>query len=294
MSSNKKIKLVYWIYPNFGDALGPFLVNKLSNKEIIHRNLYKNFTTLLRSLPRSIKSRNFSTYKHLLFPWERNFLTVGSIISRGTKFSKIWGSGFMNENENFNGGEIYAVRGKFTKEKLIKMGFQCPDIYGDPALLLPLIIPANSKKNDIGIIPHWKETEYFKRTYGNIYKIIDLETTDINKVVSEITSCKMILSTSLHGIIVSHAYGIPALWIRKGYIDTDGFKFKDYFSSVDISLYEGFEDIDRILESKENIELLFKQNQNITLPQKSIKQIQTDLINSAPFEIVKSIKEKLE
>lgn len=42
----------------------------------------------------------------------------------------------------------------------------------------------------------------------------------------------MILSSSLHGIIFSHAYGIPAYHIEfHDLLDNGNFKFNDYYSS---------------------------------------------------------------
>jgi pyruvyltransferase len=71
------------------------------------------------------------------------------------------------------------------------------------------------KKNEIGIIPHYLDLAYFKVNYSKEYKIIDLTTNDVEGIITEICSCKKILSTSLHGIIVAQAYNIPALWIKK-------------------------------------------------------------------------------
>ena len=125
---------------------------------------------------------------------------------------------------------------------------------------------------------------------SKMYKIIDLRTTDIESVICEILSCKYILSTSLHGIIVSHAYGIPALWMEKGYIDTDGFKFNDYFSSVGISPYTAFKNYDEILSEDFNIENFFELNKECALPNVSIRDIQKSLLSVAPFKIKEKYK----
>ncbi|KAF5280088.1 hypothetical protein FQR65_LT15078 [Abscondita terminalis] len=129
-------------------------------------------------------------------------------------------------------------------------------VYGDPALLLPLWLkPSEKKKYKLGIIPHWGEVDFFMENYGHLYQIIDLRTKNVEEIVEEIAKCEYVLSTSLHGLIVAHAYGIPALWIKKGYIGTDGFKFKDYFSSVNIPFYDGFECLDEIFHPEKWIEL---------------------------------------
>jgi hypothetical protein len=47
------------------------------------------------------------------------------------------------------------------------------------------------------------------------------------------------VSSSLHGIIIAHSYGIPAAWIAISEIHGSGvsadFKFLDYYSSVGLS-----------------------------------------------------------
>lgn len=164
----------------------------------------------------------------------------------------------MNQNEHIRGGKILAVRGRLTNEKIINDGYKGCNVFGDPALLLPLIVkPSSEKKYNLAIIPHWREYDYFQSKYGGQYKVLDIRTTDVEYFVKELTLCKYVLSSSLHGIILSHAYNIPALWIKHGYIDTDGFKFYDYFSSVELPFYNGFDDFDQYLKNN-SWKLLFE------------------------------------
>lgn len=281
------IKLVYWNKPNFGDILSPYIIGKLSGKKIAYKSGYLGKLKSFKRLIKYLLLFQFKNINSILFPWEKNLLGIGSIISCGNEHSTIWGSGFISEKENFHGGKILAVRGKFTNDKLSGMGFQGTTIWGDPALLIPLLIkPAELKTYSIGIIPHWSEVDFFKKKYGNDFKIIDLRTRDIEHVIKEITSCEYVLSTSLHGIIVSHAYNIPTLWIKKQTLHADDIKFKDYFSSVNIPIYEGFTEIDNYFTSNHNWRNLFKENQDKYLPQVNIQTIQQNLLNCAPFKIV--------
>lgn len=286
------IKLVYWNQVNLGDLLSPFIVGKLSGLSIIHKDLYvlgiRGQINLLLSYLQGKISR--SEFLETLFFFEKNLLAVGSILAWGNKRSIIWGSGFMNKNESFRGGQIYAVRGKLTNEKLFSMGFKGCNVVGDPALLLPLFIsPVETKMYDIAIIPHWREFNYFQSEYGKRYKILDIRTTNIEGFIAELTSCRYVLSTSLHGIIISHAYGISALWIKKGYIDTDGFKFHDYFSSVEIPFYDGILDFDSYLR-KNSWQELFTKYEKYVLPHTSIELMQKRLISVFPFELLDCYK----
>lgn len=288
--TSKKIRLVYWNKPNFGDLLSPYIIGKLSGKNIVYKESYYGLKYCIRRTCKLILSGNIKDIQSIHYCWEKDLLAIGSIISWGNKHSIVWGSGFINENEKFKGGIVYAVRGKYTDKKLKKDGFNGTSVYGDPALLIPLFIsPSKTKDTDIAIIPHWSETDYFKEKYGNKYKIIDLRTTNIKQVISEITSCSKILSTSLHGIIVSHAYGIPALWIRHNALHDSNFKFYDYFSSVGIKEYEGLTNIDEILSSTQNYISCFNYNKSLSLPNTDINLIQKKLLSVAPFKITINI-----
>ncbi|WP_304315513.1 polysaccharide pyruvyl transferase family protein [Phocaeicola plebeius] len=285
-----KINLVYywWGGENFGDYLSPFIVEKMikGDVQIIRKRVfisndfyYRFFKLLVRKLLR-LTSEKISDY---LKPGEKSLLAIGSILTYSNKNSLIWGSGFMNENETFHGGTILAVRGRKTNEKIIAAGGKGCTVWGDPALLLPLfILPAKEQgKFPLGVIPHWRETSYFEEMYSDSCKVINLNTSEIEYVVREITSCKAILSSSLHGIIVAHAYGIPAIWIKRGYIDTDGFKFADYFSSVNIDFYPGFENYDELIRCEDSRNKLFKKN--IALPNVDLYDLQQQLIRVFPY-----------
>lgn len=280
-----KINLIYWDSNNFGDALSPMLIEELSGLKTQHKlSPFSKYNA--RLLLKRLIGGEFYRLKSILFPWQKTLLCIGSIMSWGKQNSLIWGSGFMNKCDPFNGGHTYAVRGQLTNEKLLREGFKACNVYGDPALLLPLWIkPASGKKHKLGIVPHWHEVDFFIENYGNEYHIIDLRTCDISKVVNEITSCEYILSTSLHGVIVAHAYAIPSLWIEKGYIDTDGFKFHDYFSSVNIPLYNGFSDIEQILKDEISWKSLFENNTDKIIMQFPLHDLQHGLLNAAPFPL---------
>lgn len=289
----KKINLIYWDSDNFGDALSPLLIEELSGIQTQHK-LSPLSKYNVRVLFKRLSEFQFYRLKSILFPWQKTLLCVGSIMSWGKKKSAIWGSGFMNKSDSFEGGRTYAVRGKLTDRKLTEGGFDCCPVYGDPALLLPLwIAPRSEKYYKLGIIPHWHEVDYFLENYKDKYHIIDLRTRDVNKIVNEIMACEYVLSTSLHGVIVAHAYNIPSLWIKKGYIDTDGFKFHDYFSSVDIPFYDGLSDIEGILENEDSWKACFEQNKDKILMNSLLSDIQSGLLRSAPFPLKEKYKKMI-
>ena len=281
----KRVNLIYWSGNNFGDELSPQLIHEISGLPVQYKTWDPSPFLRWKSVLSKICRFRLGELKSILWPSESSVVGVGSVIRWGNERSLIWGSGFMNEDDPFRGGQTFAVRGALTNQKLQKMGFPACHIYGDPAVLLPLWIqPRVAKKHKLGIIPHWKEVDFFIDNYSDKYHIIDLRTNDVKSVVEEICMCEHVLSTSLHGLIVAHAYHIPALWLKKGYIDTDGFKFKDYFSSVNITAYEGFSDYEQLLDIG-TWQQLFHDYSNLSVAQIELENMQKDLLKKAPFPL---------
>ena len=280
------IRLISWNEsPNFGDILSPYIVSRLCDSKIELKRA---------ALPLANFAKCLVRYPHLLpkfvLPFQKNLLAVGSVLNLGNSRSVIWGSGFMNGDDAFFGGEVCAVRGQCTERKIMMAGGSACGVYGDPALLLPLLYnPVIKKKHKTGIIPHWREIDAFSTDFRECH-VIDLRTDDVETVIDDILSCERVLSSSLHGLIVAHAYGIPALWVKRGDIGTDGFKFMDYFSSVGISSYDGFAELQNILKSEDSIDSLFIRESSKALPHSSLKEIRNRLLDAAPFPLKRKYK----
>ncbi len=280
------IPLVYWNVPNFGDMLSPYIVNRTSGMDIKYKECYRGGRYIITETIKRLTGYIDKSLDSINYPFQRNILAIGSILAWGNGNSYVWGSGFMNYNDTFRGDKTFAVRGKLSDLKLQKMGFKGCNVYGDPAILLPMLFnPQSVKKYKYGVVPHIVETDYFYHKYPDC-KIIDLRNNDVESVVEEICSCEVILSTSLHGIIVAHAYGTPALWIKKHHINTDGFKFFDYFSSVGIPNYNGIEDFEDFINSESRVKEVFDKYETYCLPKIGLNQIQNQLLEVAPFNVI--------
>ena len=223
----KKIKLFWYKVPfgkkNFGDELGPYLVEKLSGNKVayiplIHKGLNKK--TLL-TYPRALFTQklNFNdiidNIKYLLGKDRNIIITIGSIITWHTNPKCIiWGSGIMSKNDNVNNAVFLAVRGKYTQKRLEELGYVVPKTIGDPAILSPLVYESkrSTKRFKVGIIPHhFHFDEINSRIKENEeVKIINL-LDSVEDVINDINSCEVTITSSLHGIIVPHAYGIKSL-----------------------------------------------------------------------------------
>lgn len=167
---------------------------------------------------------------------EANCLCIGSIAHKSSPGKIILGSGIIDSNTKVNGRADWKfVRGPKTRDRVLAAGGKCPPIYGDPALLLPKFCRESSKEYDVGIVPHFVDYEYVNNTYKN-YKIIDVINDNPLEVAKEITKCRYIISSSLHGIIAAHAYNIPAAWVKfSDKLAGDGIKFVDHYESIGLT-----------------------------------------------------------
>ena len=180
-------------------------------------------------------------------PKNADGIAIGSIAKFARSGTKVWGSGMPRETDTLAADAIWsAVRGPLSREAILKAGGTVPEIYGDPAVLLPEIYnPEVEKTADIGIIPHVLQEERIRRNLerspgSDRVKLISLRAgrfDQIEDVIRQIKSCREIVSTSLHGVIVAHAYGIPCQSARVvGEEEVgDSFKMRDYKLSVGLN-----------------------------------------------------------
>ena len=168
------------------------------------------------------------------------YVTAGSILAHVDNKSIVWGSGIIEYDTKVARATFLAVRGPKTRKNLILQNHNVPEVYGDPALLLPKYYSSKiPRKYKIGIIPHFVDYPLVSDWYINSseIKIINLLNNSVETVIDEIRSCEHIISSSLHGIIVSHAYGISAVWVKfSDKLFGDDIKFEDYFESEVIDI----------------------------------------------------------
>lgn len=171
-----------------------------------------------------------------------NLILVGSYLIAADAHSHICGAGFISAESSLSRLQtaprfIHCVRGPLTAELLEKQGIPCPKVYADPGILAPELFPRIVvTKHKIGIIPHFLDANlpWISSCRIKGIPIIDV-LSPLDEFFSVMNECEVILSSSLHGIIFAHAYGIPALWIElSSNVIGNGFKFYDYYLSVSI------------------------------------------------------------
>lgn len=268
----KTIRLYWWseihiqkkAKENYGDLLGKYLVEKISGKKVIWLRANRFY---LRNL------------------WKPVYVTIGSVLEHIGNHCIVWGSGISNFDAQIAKATFTAVRGPLSRKRIIELGHDCPKVYGDPALLLPLYFEnIQSEKYELGVIPHINDytlvQEIVKK--NNSICIIDLLTNDIEETTRQIQSCKRIISSSLHGIIVAHAYNIPAVQVKfSNAIYGDGVKYRDYFLSVGLQPY--FPEM-VINEFDDGYYVKHVENHKNNLPdQENIRMLQRGLLQVCPF-----------
>ncbi len=195
---------------NWGDALNPFLIRAISGVPV-----------------------QFTRHPRLL-----KYLVVGSIVHAADANTVVWGAGAIDSAVRIGcrPRRVCAVRGPLTRELLRAQDVDVPEVYGDPALLMPRFYnPEVQVRYDAGLVPHYVDKGHpWLRQYEDDDRIliIDVEG-DTFSFIRKLRQCRHIISSSLHGIICADAYGVPATWVEfSDDVIGDGFKFRDYFASI--------------------------------------------------------------
>ncbi|WP_313028784.1 polysaccharide pyruvyl transferase family protein [Soonwooa sp.] len=293
---------------NFGDALNPYIVEKISNAKVRFVNIHyfgysrfffvKSISAALLNGEMKINEYFMNLYFYFLNR-PKVLIAIGSVLQTIKSSNAIvWGSGIIASDNYFANADFRAVRGKFSQKRLRELGYHVPNVIGDPAILLPLIYQAKKKekKYKMGLIPHFIHFENFQKYGSDDILIINL-LDPIEKILEEINSCEITLSTSLHGIIVSHAYGIPSIWCSDQTLKLwgDDIKFSDYFSSVAIDVYKPI-DVNNLSKSiDENFKIIHEIQQPSRIPSEEIiREIQLNLLNAFPYTLRESFEYLLE
>lgn len=215
-----------------------------------------NFGDLLT--PIILKHYGFTPYFE--YPKKAKAAVVGTILSIvSDKFDGyVLGSGWDKDKScTFPNAKFLGVRGLLTKERL---HLNDTVTIGDPGLLISEIVKFDlrKKKFKLGIIPHESEIDnpFIKKLEKKLPKsdatIINPRNVNAESVLQQICECENIVSSSLHGLIVSDSYGIPNGRIKITEIDSSNdFKFRDYYTSLEKPLetyfISGNEDIDQLI-----------------------------------------------
>ena len=145
--------------------------------------------------------------------------------------------------------KIYGVRGPLTKSLFEKYDADLSDLKFelDPGLLIKEVYDINlkkSKEKDVIFIPHFRDQKVRKGNFPKGIKVVNIDMHP-KKLAKEILNAKVVYSSSLHGIIFSHALNKPCVFV-KPQTNEPIFKYRDYYLSIGQELPEAINDIDSI------------------------------------------------
>lgn len=148
----------------------------------------------------------------------------------------IWGSGQLHEDDprSLENATVLAVRGKLTRS-LLDLPERTP--LGDPGLLVSKRFRRARRSGRIAVVPHFShrglvQIQDLMNRLGGRAMLIDVALSP-SRVVRQISAADLVVSTSLHGVVVADAYGIPVVWALPEPVPGGGdFKFRDHESVV--------------------------------------------------------------
>ncbi|MCP2032062.1 pyruvyl transferase [Okibacterium sp. HSC-33S16] len=193
---------------NFGDLLGPMIVERMRERLGLD---------VAVGLP------------------DHRLLSVGSILQYARNNDVVWGSGINGKVDppwaTLDTLDIRAVRGPLTRQRLIEHGFSVPEVYGDPALLLPELFPEltdwarEPKRYPLTIVPNLHDLAELR---GRAHVLSPRA--PVWKVLERIARSELVIGSSLHGVIVAEALGVPARLVAPARENL--FKYRDYFEAT--------------------------------------------------------------
>jgi hypothetical protein len=198
---------------NFGDELGWLLLERITSRRVERTALGRCDVVSVGSLLETVL-RHGAGNRPLV--WGAGFLAPGEAVSRDAL-------------------AFAAVRGRLTRERIAGGD----DVaLGDPGLLAPLLLDDVPPRRDrIAFLPHRHDRgAEAVRAFAARPEVdlLDVHASPLD-VLAGIASCRFVLSSSLHGLVVADALGVPSCWVEPTTrVEGAGYKFRDYYSLFDM------------------------------------------------------------
>jgi pyruvyltransferase len=192
---------------NWGDELAPLLLKRFADVDSVWRP-----------------------------PHDARVASVGSILEH---IPPLWpgvilGSGQLYEGSHHNihalAGKVLALRGPLTAQSVAG-----DYAIGDPGLLADeLLDEVPCRTHDLAVVPHWSDHRLVLDPRYNDFDPLFIDAAeDPLSVIRRIGSCRKVVTSSLHGMIIADAFGIPRRFVWSPTMHREGdFKFRDYSESV--------------------------------------------------------------
>ncbi|MGX1701063.1 polysaccharide pyruvyl transferase family protein [Microbacterium sp. NPDC055357] len=190
-------------FGNFGDLLGPWIVRRMVGR-----------LGLGRALSRSPR-----------------LLAVGSIMRLGLEGDVVWGAGINGKTVDgavFPRLDVRAVRGPLTARVLRTFGNDVPEVFGDPALLIPHLwtddeLGIRRRTTGVVLMPNYNDIRHWPS------HAIDPRG-DVLERVRLLASAELVVASSLHAVVIAEAYGVPAVLVTS--TREKPFKYEDHYEGT--------------------------------------------------------------
>lgn len=174
-------------------------------------------------------------------------MTVGSLIQTASDGDVVWGTGLDGSSPYLSHAlrrlHVFATRGPISREFLRRRGFDVSrvGVMFDPTSLVPHLFAQeiatirrdiDGPPRDFILIPHFRDDTAMRHLYSEYEDHIRSVDMPFFAMVREMLQSQLVISSSLHGLIVAEALGVPAIWHRplRG---EDELKFIDYYLGTD-------------------------------------------------------------
>ncbi|MCK7616249.1 polysaccharide pyruvyl transferase family protein [Roseibium sediminicola] len=231
---------------NFGDEIGPMVVEALCRKIGLDLEIVPTVATKKSKL-----------------------LAVGSVIHEANDGDVVWGVGVNSKHSRklAKGTDIMfnAVRGPLTRSILLNDGFDCPEIYGDPGLLFPMLFDKEIRAcrgrleraaEALGttmpetlVIPNLNDDRFLPQlAQPKPDKSIMVLRPNLNPITiaAYISAAKYVISSSLHGLVFADVYRKSIVRMISQY--EPEFKYTDYYEGTGRSVPMAYPTVEAALD----------------------------------------------
>lgn len=206
---------------NFGDLLGPMIVNEIAGRE---------------GLDNSPTTRN------------ARLISVGSVLHFAQDGDVVWGTGvngkFSQQPLTARRLDVRAVRGPLTHAYLESNHIVSPPVYGDPGLLASVLWPhlkSEKDSQDVTVVMNFNDAAIADAPYPVLNP-----RKPVWQCLRTIASSSLVVGSSLHAIIVAESYGVPARLIRSQH--EPAFKYTDYYAGTGRASYKVAESVEEAVK----------------------------------------------
>ncbi|MDN4475431.1 polysaccharide pyruvyl transferase family protein [Demequina sp. SYSU T00192] len=182
----------------------------------------------------------------------RRLLTVGSIAHFAQDGDVVWGTGVNGKIPITaivaRDLDVRAVRGPRTAQVLSDLGISVPEVYGDPGLLAPGALGikrATVPDAVVAAIPNLHDFEKWRDRAS----VVD-PCQPIRSVIEQIAKARAVVASSLHGLVIADALGVPSAWVASA--SEPRFKYLDYYEGTNQHGIVRHSSLDEALEALSN------------------------------------------